>query len=58
MTLDHAYVDMGSITKMIGESNHGLAYVALSRTRTLDGLMIGGWDPSAVFCSEIVKSLV
>lgn len=55
MTVDSAWVDMESITKFPKGSRHGLAYVALSRTRTLEGLQIGGWYPSAIECDEIVK---
>jgi ATP-dependent DNA helicase PIF1 len=54
MTLDNAFVNMNSIMAMPGESRHGLAYVALSRTRTLAGLAIDGWNDQAVYCSKEV----
>lgn len=55
LTVDKAFVDVGSIMAMIGESKHGLAYVALSRTRTLQGLQIFGWNDDAVFCAPAIK---
>lgn len=58
MTVDRAFVDMSSILGMQGESKHGLAYVAFSRTRTLDGLKIYGWNDAAVYCAEAVKPLI
>jgi ATP-dependent DNA helicase PIF1 len=58
MTVDKAYVDIGSIMYMRGESKHGLAYVALSRTRTLEGLLVGGWTDAAIYCSPHVRKLV
>ncbi len=58
LTVDRAYFDMSSVLYMKGESKHGLSYVAMSRTRTLDGLMIGGWCDDAVFCAEAVKSFI
>lgn len=58
ITVDKAYVDIASICAMPGESRHGLAYVALSRTRTLDGLMIGSWDDAAVYCSPAVRDFI
>ncbi len=58
MTVDKAYLDMQTIMWMQGESKHGLAYVAMSRTRTLDGLKIGNWDDRAVYCADAVKSFI
>jgi hypothetical protein len=57
-TVDKAWVDMKSITFMPGDSRHGLAYVALSRTRTLAGLKLSAWVPEAVFCAPEVKPFV
>lgn len=57
-TVDKAWVDMKSITYMPGDSRHGLAYVALSRTRTLAGLKLSAWVPEAVFCAPEVKPFV
>ena len=54
MTLDKAYVDVPSILAMPGESRHGLAYVALSRTRELSGLALTDWNDDAVYCSKEV----
>jgi len=42
-TLDKVYVNMSSIRNMMG-GRHGLAYVALSRTRTLDGLALDSFE--------------
>jgi ATP-dependent exoDNAse (exonuclease V) alpha subunit len=58
MTLSKLYVDMTSITYMVGESKHGLAYVALSRTRTPEGLLINQWIPEAVYCAPAVKPFI
>lgn len=58
MTVDYAFVDIGSILAMIGESKHGLAYVAMSRTRTLAGLQLYGWDDAAVFCAPTIKPYI
>lgn len=55
MTLDKAFVNIESILAMPGESRHGLAYVALSRTRELAGLAIEKWNDDAVYCSDEVK---
>ena len=54
MTVDRAVVSIESIRNIPAEGRHGLAYVALSRTRTLDGLVIRGWDPSVVYCDPVV----
>jgi ATP-dependent DNA helicase PIF1 len=58
MTVDKAWLDMGSIKNMPEGSRHGLAYVGLSRVRTLEGLGIGSWDPSVIECSPDVAQLV
>jgi ATP-dependent exoDNAse (exonuclease V) alpha subunit len=55
MTVDNAWVDMDSITHFPAGSRHGLAYVALSRTKTLGGLQLGSWNPDAIECAEVVK---
>jgi hypothetical protein len=57
-TVDHLYVDMASICAMPGDSRHGLAYVAFSRTRTLEGLQIDNWSDNAVHCAEAVRPFV
>jgi ATP-dependent DNA helicase PIF1 len=58
MTVDEAFLDMSTINHMRGESRHGLAYVALSRTRTLAGLHIANWSNDAVYCSPVIKPFV
>jgi hypothetical protein len=58
MTLQRAYVSMPSILHMIGESKHGLAYVALSRTVALGGLAIDRWCDEAVYCSKEVYAYI
>ncbi len=59
MTVNRAWFDMPSLRSFPDdESRHGLAYVALSRTRTLDGLRISSWDPSVVSCSAAVSDLL
>jgi ATP-dependent exoDNAse (exonuclease V) alpha subunit len=58
LTLDQAYIDMKSITFMPLESRHGLAYVALSRTRTLGGLYLSDWVDQAVYCDPELKGFI
>ena len=58
MTLHHAYVDMESILHHPHDSRHGLAYVALSRVRSLEGLVISNFIPEAIFCHPDVKAFV
>jgi len=53
-----AWVDMESIAMFPRGSRHGLAYVALSRTYTLDGLLLSSWNPDAVECDEDVKTII
>ncbi len=58
MTVDKAYVDMATICYMPGESRHGLAYVACSRTKSLDGLKLANWNDAAVYCSPSIVPYV
>jgi ATP-dependent exoDNAse (exonuclease V) alpha subunit len=55
MTVDSAWVDFASICHHPTGSRHGLAYVALSRTRTLEGLQISGWDDDAIEIDEEIR---
>jgi ATP-dependent DNA helicase PIF1 len=55
-TVDRAWVDMLSIRDMYGDSGHGLAYVAMSRTKTLEGLTISGLDHDLVRCAPEVMA--
>jgi ATP-dependent DNA helicase PIF1 len=55
-TVDHAFVDMDSIESFPEKARHGLAYVALSRTRTLAGLGLSSKvNRRMVLCEKIVK---
>jgi ATP-dependent DNA helicase PIF1 len=55
-TLDKALVDVQSIMAMPEDSRHGLAYVALSRTKTLEGLkLLSELSPLVVQCAIAVK---
>lgn len=56
MTVDSAWVDMASICHHPVGGRHGLAYVALSRTRTLEGLMISKWTPEALEVDNDVRA--
>lgn len=58
MTVDRAYLDMGSIRRMPEGSRHGLAYVGLSRVRTLEGLRISDWAPDVIECAAEVRHLI
>jgi ATP-dependent DNA helicase PIF1 len=57
-TCDHVYVDLSSIMHFPEGGRHGLAYVALSRCRTLEGLKIYGWNPAAIECDPEVWCLL
>ena len=60
MTVDKAYLDMDSLSAFNAypSSKHGLAYVGLSRTRTLDGLLISSWRPANIYFSPEVTPLL
>lgn len=58
MTVDKAWFDMSSIRRFPRGSRHGLAYVALSRTRTLDGLYIDDWCDDVVECADEIRALL
>lgn len=55
MTVDRAWACLSSLSYFPNGSRHGLAYVALSRTRTLDGLAIDSWSKDVVECHDIVR---
>ena len=58
MTVDKAWFDVASIRNMPETGRHGLAYVGLSRVRTLEGLLISEWVPEVVYCDPEVKHLI
>ena len=58
MSVHHSWVDMSTILHHPEETRHGLAYVALSRARTLEGLLISKWVPEAIQCYEGVRPLL
>lgn len=58
MTVDKAWVDIKSIRNMPEDGRHGLAYVGVSRSRTLSGLYVSSWDPSLVVCDEEIRCLI
>lgn len=58
MTVDKAWLDMGSIRRMPKDGRHGLAYVGLSRARSVGGLYISSWEPDLVVCDEEVRCLI
>lgn len=58
MTVERAWVDVGSIAAMPHESRHGLLYVAASRTRTPGGLRISSWEPKLVMSDKAVRHLL
>lgn len=58
-TLRHAYVSLSSIVRAFkAENRHGVGYVALSRTTSLGGLRIDGWNDEAIFSSPEVKDFL
>jgi len=48
-TLDKAYFAMNSLWP-----EHGLAYVGLSRTRSIEGLLLEAWRPDLVKCDKSI----
>ena len=58
MTLQKADVDIESILRHPEGSRHGLAYVALSRTTTAEGLTVRNWDPSVICTDELVLPFI
>lgn len=58
MTVEKAWLDMESIRAMPVGSRHGLAYVGLSRVKTLGGLGIGSWAPDVVVCDNEVLNWI
>jgi len=58
-TVDKAWVDLESIADIqYHGTGHGLAYVALSRTRTLEGLLVNKWRPDVVRCDPEIQCLL
>lgn len=57
-TVPQAFVDMDSILRHGQGSRHGLAYVALSRTKTLEGLTLSRWINDAVYCAQEVRGFL
>jgi hypothetical protein len=58
MTIPKIFVGMNSILNFPGDSRHGLAYVAMSRTPELSGLSLDLLDSAAVHCDPTVLGLV
>ena len=59
MTIPKIWVDLKSIDMFpTAESKHGLAYVALSRVTDINGLFIGSWSDTAIYCSPEVRDLM
>ena len=58
MTLHELVVDMQSIMHHPLDSRHGLAYVAFSRVRTLEGLHLTSWNDAAIYCDPRLKHLL
>lgn len=48
-TLDRAFLAMNTLWY-----EHGLAYVGLSRTRTIDGLLLEAWRPDFIHCDPMI----
>lgn len=59
MTVDRAWVDLATLRCWPSKTDlHGLAYVALSRTRTLEGLLIGSWDDEVIYVDPQMRVLM
>jgi ATP-dependent exoDNAse (exonuclease V) alpha subunit len=59
MTVERAWFDMGSLGRFPDDkSRHGLAYVALSRTKSLEGLLISQWVPEMIYCNPEIAELL
>jgi ATP-dependent exoDNAse (exonuclease V) alpha subunit len=59
MTVPRVWVDFRSLGHFPDQkSRHGLAYVALSRVSSLEGLSQQGWDPELVYCDPEIKRLI
>jgi hypothetical protein len=56
LSVNYAYVDMADIEKF--GFKHGLAYVALSRTRKLEGLVISKYIPQAVQIDREMRDFI
>lgn len=58
MTVDRVWLDMFSIQNMPEEGRHGLCYVALSRTRKLEGLKLNRWTPDLISCDPEIQTFM
>ena len=57
-TLDSVYVDISSLKCFRKEGRHGLAYVALSRVKSLDGLTLNAWEPPVVYTDPWILPMI
>ncbi len=59
MTVQRAWVDLASLLAFPDDqSRHGLAYVALSRTTHIEGLLIKNWCPEVIYCDPEIEPLL
>ena len=54
-TLDKVYADLSLLADF---QVHGLTYVALSRVRRLEDLLISAWDNNLVYCDDDIKDYI